>query len=168
MPSQPGEGCCNLLQETEKTELGFGCRERGCGRHLRTGFGEGAGILGQNEGLNEAGEGTVASCLRSLGTHLLTPKLSILGFPHRPLHELRRNKKMEPDDQQGLGLWGGLGVPSSVLSPCHWVSRQPPLVGAGPWAGFPELQEHQTWSCHPRTLTPFVSLVPAPDRQLSV
>lgn len=36
----------------------------------------------------------MAGCFRPLGTHLLTLKLSILGFLHRPLHESCRNKKM--------------------------------------------------------------------------
>lgn len=60
----------------------------GCGRHLGTGLGERAGVVGLGEGLCEAGEDTVASGPQASEPHLLSLKLGILGFPLWPLQRV--------------------------------------------------------------------------------
>lgn len=45
-------------------------------------------MVGMSEGLFEAGEDTVANSPQASGLHLLSLKLGILGFPHRPLQRV--------------------------------------------------------------------------------
>lgn len=88
--SQLGGGCCYHPRRQRWLSWAW-LQGHGCGRHLGTGLGERAGVVGRGEGLCEAGEDTVVSSPQASGSHLLSLKLGILGFPHWPLQRVTQD-----------------------------------------------------------------------------